>query len=139
MPIPDGWRWLPLLAVARLESGHTPSRNHPEYWDGGIPWIGIRDARRHHGLTITDTEQKVSDLGLANSAARLLPAGTVCLSRTASVGYVTIMGRLMATSQDFVNWVCSEELLPEYLKYLLICEKESLLSFSEGAVHLTIY
>src|SRR5581483_214248 len=117
-------------AVARLESGHTPSRGHSEYWDGGIPWIGIRDARRHHGLTIHETEQTVSELGLANSAARLLPAGTVCLSRTASVGYVTIMGTQMATSQDFVNWVCSEQLLPAYLKYLLICEKQSLLSFS---------
>ncbi|WP_170319982.1 restriction endonuclease subunit S [Polyangium spumosum] len=139
MKTPDGWQCVPLTSVATLESGHTPSRNHPEYWDGGVPWIGIRDARKHNGKEIFDTEQTVSELGIENSSARLLPKGTVCLSRTASVGYVTIMGRSMATSQDFVNWVCSDALLPKFLMYLFVCEHESLRRFSKGAVHQTIY
>ena len=130
---------MPLVAVARLESGHTPSRNHADYWNGGIPWIGIRDAKRHNYGWIDSTEQTVSAKGLANSSARLLPAGTVCLSRTASVGYVTIMKRTMATSQDFVNWVCGDRLLPEYLMQLLRCEVPVLKRFSKGAVHQTIY
>ncbi len=56
---------------------HTPSRSHPEYWNGGqIYWIGIKDARLHHGRTIRETIQKVTQLGIENSAARLLlPAG----------------------------------------------------------------
>src|SRR5271165_6380683 len=66
-------------------------------------------------LLIRDTFQKVSQLGIENSASRLLPAGTVCLSRTASVGYAFVMGREMATSQDFVNWVCTPALLPKFL------------------------
>ena len=46
----------------------------------------------------------------------------------------------MATSQDFVNWVCSERLHPEFLKYLFIAEgKVGLHRFSSGAVHQTIY
>ena len=77
--------------------------------------------------------------GLANSAARLLPAGTVCLSRTASVGYVTIMGRPMATSQDFANWVCSEAIGPEWLMYLFLAEANALIRFAHGAIHSTIY
>jgi type I restriction enzyme, S subunit len=113
---PDGWRWAPLMKLARLESGHTPSRRHPEYWGGEIPWISIQDARGSHGGRIDDTLEKTNDLGIANSSARVLPAGTVCLSRTASVGYVVVMGRPMATSQDFVNWVCSEQLDPDFLK-----------------------
>jgi hypothetical protein len=96
-PAPAGWAWVPLSRVARMESGHTPSRNHAAYWDGGIPWIGIKDARDGHGQEIQTTAQTVSELGLANSSARLLPAKTVCLSRTASVGYVTIMGKPMST------------------------------------------
>src|SRR5687768_10408381 len=83
---PRGWTWTPLAGVAQLESGHTPSRRCPEYWDGDVPWIGIRDAVENHGRTIHDTYQHVTKLGLANSSARLLPANTVCLSRTASVG-----------------------------------------------------
>ena len=134
-----GWNWLLLTALARLESGHTPSRRHPEYWGGDVPWIGIRDAKRFHGEDITETEGRVNQLGLANSSARLLPSGTVCLSRTASVGYVCVMGRPMATSQDFVNWVCGNELNPHFLKYLLMAQGDEIFKFSSGAVHQTIY
>lgn len=136
---PEGWKWSALTELARLESGHTPSRNHPEYWGGDIPWIGIRDAREHHGLRINDTDEKTNDLGIENSSARVLPTNTVCLSRTASVGYVVVMGRPMATSQDFVNWICSDGLDPDFLKYLFIAEDEGLLRFASGAVHQTIY
>lgn len=138
-PAPDGWEWTALSSVAQLESGHTPSRKHPEYWDGPVPWIGIRDATGNHGRTIYDTLQHVTDEGLANSSARLLPANTVCLSRTASVGYVVVMGRPMATSQDFVNWVCGPELYYLFLKYVLVAEKEALLRFASGTTHQTIY
>ena len=139
-PASKNWRWSALTELARMESGHTPSRRHPEYWDGTVPWIGIKDARANHGRRIEDTEQATNKLGLANSSARLLPQNTVCLSRTASVGYVVIMGRPMATSQDFVNWVCSDRLLPDFLKYLFLAEgREGLLRYSSGAVHQTIY
>lgn len=136
---PRGWKWTPLTAVARLETGHTPSRNHPEYWDGDIPWIGIKDATGNHGLTIDDTIQHTTQAGIDNSSARVLPAHTVCLSRTASVGYVVVMGRPMATSQDFVNWVCSDALDYRYLKYVLLSERRSFLRFASGTTHQTIY
>ena len=134
-----GWHWTPLVDIARMESGHTPSRSHPEYWDGNIPWISIPDARDWHGKTIPDTYQKTTPKGLANSAARLLPTGTVCLSRTASVGYVVRMGRSMATSQDFVNWTCTPVLDPDFLKYVLMAEGEGIRRFGEGSTHTTIY
>ncbi|MBX3197915.1 MAG: restriction endonuclease subunit S [Labilithrix sp.] len=139
MPPPPGWRWVALTDEARLESGHTPSREHAEYWNGGIPWIGIRDARAHHGSVILETAQTVAQAGLDNSAARLLRAGTVCLSRTASVGYVVVMGREMATSQDFVNWVCGPGVEPAFLQKLLIAENRALFRFGKGSTHTTIY
>jgi type I restriction enzyme S subunit len=83
--------------------------------------------------------QTTNPLGLANSSARLLPKGTVCLSRTASVGYVAIMGRDMATSQDFVTWTCSEALVPDFLVKALIAEGEGLRKFGKGTTHTTIY
>jgi type I restriction enzyme S subunit len=138
-PAAKGWRWTRLTDIARLESGHTPSRRHPEWWGGPIPWIGIQDARANDGRRIDDTVEHTNELGIENSSARVLPANTVCLSRTASVGYVVVMGRPMATSQDFVNWVCSEHLDHNFLKYLLIAEGDDLLRFASGAVHQTIY
>ncbi len=136
---PKEWKWTPLAAVARLESGHTPSRRVPHYWDGDIPWIGIRDATENHGRTIYSTYQTVTQAGIDNSAARVLPAGTVCLSRTASIGYVVVMGCPMATSQDFVNWVCSEAIDSHFLKYVLLSEHSSMFRFASGTTHQTIY
>lgn len=136
---PTGWKWVPLTSVARMESGHTPSRKRAEYWGGEIPWIGIKDAKRFHGDEINETLETTNELGIANSSARVLPKGTVCLSRTASVGYVVKMGRDMATSQDFANWVCSDSLDPDYLVHLLLAEAAALSRFSSGSVHQTIY
>ena len=137
--LPEGWAWASLVDVARLESGHTPSREHPEWWDGDVPWIGIADAREHDGGVIRTTFQTTNPAGLANSAARLLPAETVCLSRTASVGYVVVMGLPMATSQDFVNWTCTPAVMPHWLRLVLQTDREVLRRFGKGSVHKTIY
>jgi len=137
---PAKWTWTKLTDVARLESGHTPSRTHPEYWDGPIAWVGIKDARNHNGLVIKDTIQHVTELGLANSAARLLPANTVCLTRTAnSIGYSLILGREMATSQDLVGWVCTDAIEPRYLMTLFLAEHDALYRFARGSAHPTAY
>lgn len=136
---PPGWKWTLLTDVARLETGHTPSRRHPEWWGGKIPWVGIRDATSNHGRKIYETAENTNALGIANSSARVLPADTVCLSRTASVGYVVVMGRPMATSQDFVNWVCTKAIDYRFLKYVLIAEKDALLQYASGTTHQTIY
>jgi type I restriction enzyme, S subunit len=138
-PAPPGWRWTALSEVARLETGHTPSRRHPEYWGGNVPWIGIKDATENHGRVISDTYQHTNELGIANSSARILPAHTVCLSRTASVGYVVVMGRPMATSQDFVNWVCSDAIDWRFLKYVLLAERSAFSRFASGTTHQTVY
>lgn len=113
--IPAPWNVQRTKYVARLRSGHTPSRQHAEYWlDCTIPWFGladvwqIRDGRKEY---VVETAEKISELGLANSAARLLPQGTVVLSRTASVGFSAITGTSMATTQDFVIDYCVTNVL----------------------------
>ena len=109
--IPAHWDVARMRHVARLESGHTPSRQHPEYWvpeECTIPWVSLADVWqiREGGIDeIRETAEKVSPLGVANSAARVLPAGTVIVSRTASVGFSAIISEPMATTQDFVNWI----------------------------------
>jgi type I restriction enzyme, S subunit len=112
---PAGWRLVQLTKVAKLESGHTPSRERPDWWDGNIPWISLQDTERLNALEIFDSAETIGEEGLANSSARLLPKGTVVFQRTASVGQCSIMGRPMATSQHFANWVCGPDLDPRYL------------------------
>jgi len=61
------------------------------------------------------------------------------MSRTASVGFVTTMGQPMATSQDFVNWVCGPELDPAYLQKALIASRPQILALCSGSTHKTMY
>lgn len=138
-PTKPGWKWHRLTSLARLATGHTPSRRCPEYWNGDIPWIQLPDIRALDGRVAMDTSEHTNALGIENSAAVRLPAGTVCLSRTASVGFVTIMGREMATSQDFVNWVCGPDLDPSFLMHLFIACRKPIRDLGSGAVHHTIY
>lgn len=138
--LPKGWEWRTLTDLARLESGHTPSRRSPEYWtEGNIPWLALPDIRALDCRVATATSEKTNALGIANSSARLLPPGTVALSRTASVGFVTRFGCEMATSQDFVNWVCGPALLPAYLMWLLRASRRFIRGLSTGAIHQTVY
>lgn len=138
-PPPRGWSWRRLGDLARLESGHTPSRRRPEWWGGDVPWLALPDIRRLDGKVANETSEYTNALGIANSSARVLPSGTVVLSRTASVGYVTVLGRPMATSQDFVNWVCGPELDPRFLSYLFQHAREYIRSLASGAIHKTVY
>ncbi|MFI1996065.1 restriction endonuclease subunit S [Actinoplanes sp. NPDC020271] len=142
--IPASWETVRLNLVARMGSGHTPSRSHPEWWvDCTIPWITtgevsqVRDDRRED---LVETREKISELGLQNSAAELHPAGTVVLCRTASAGYSAVMASDMATSQDFVTWTCGPKLDPYYLLWCLRAMRPDLLGrLAMGSTHKTIY
>lgn len=141
--VPAHWLLTPIRKAARLESGHTPSRSRPEWWqDCSIPWFSladvwqIREAKRDY---VYETSEMVSELGLANSSARLLPVNTVMLSRTASVGFSAIMGVPMATTQDFANWVCGTRLNPEFLLQVLRGMPGEFRRLMMGSTHNTIY
>lgn len=138
--IPESWNLARLDTVARLESGHTPSRKKPEYWENGdVPWISLQDTDALDYPEITATTERPTRLGIQNSSARLLPAGTVVFSRTATVGKCTIMGREMATSQDFANYVCGPTLNNRYLMHLFRSMKSEWKRLMAGSTHKTIY
>lgn len=134
-----GWEWVLLADVARLATGHTPDRKNPAYWNGEISWISLPEIRRLDGTTAFATELRVTDQGVANSSAVLLPPGTICFSRTASIGFVTKLGRPMATSQDFHNWIPGPRLDSDYLMNALRISRMHLLEASDGSTHKTIY
>lgn len=143
--IPADWDIAKICLVAKLESGHTPSRQHPEYWvpsECTIPWFSLADVWQLREGTqeyLGETSECISPMGIAHSAARLLPTGTVVLSRTASVGFAGIMPRPMATTQDFANWVPGERVVSEYLLYALRAMREEFSRVMTGSTHQTIY
>ncbi|MEU2041359.1 restriction endonuclease subunit S [Nocardia niwae] len=137
------WPTAPIRLVARLGSGHTPSRKVYEYWENcTIPWVTLADVwqLRNGGVdVISTTKEKISELGMANSSAALHPPGTVILSRTASVGFSAMLGADMATSQDFATWTCGHRLDPKFLLHVLRGMAPDLKRVSMGSTHKTIY
>jgi type I restriction enzyme, S subunit len=138
---PNNWKWVKLTDLAKLESGHTPRKSNPEYWENGdLPWISLQDIRKAHGKVITRTKFMPNHKGIKNSSARLLPKGTVCFSRDISVGFTTIMGKEMATTQHFANWICDDnKLYNQYLLYSFMAAKNHLTSSGQGTTVKTIY
>lgn len=141
--VPAHWKVVNLRKVATIKTGHTPSRSNPEYWvDCHVPWFSLADVwqlRSGRKNFVAETSSRISELGLANSAAELLPAGTVILSRTASVGFSGIMSVPMATSQDFWNWIPGERLDGAYLMWVFRAMRKEFDSLMIGSTHKTIY
>lgn len=137
--IPADWKLVRLTSVAKLESGHTPDRKRPDYWGGDIPWLSLGDTNGLGGLTVSETAECVTQLGINNSSARVLPVDTVVFSRTATVGKATRMAVPMATSQDFANWVCGPKLSPRYLVQVFRHMSREWDRLQEGSTHQTIY
>jgi len=138
------WRDAKLTLVARLGSGHTPSRDHPEWWvDCKVPWITtgeVAQLRSDRVEFLYETRENLSELGIANSSAEIHPKGTVVLCRTASAGYSAIMGTAMATSQDFATWTCGRLIRPRFLLLCLRAMRRDLLGrLAMGSTHKTIY
>ncbi|MET4897098.1 restriction endonuclease subunit S [Sphingomonadaceae bacterium jetA1] len=137
--IPADWDLVTLTKVAKLESGHTPSRDKPDYWNGDIPWLSLADTEALDALEVDRTSECVTAKGIANSSARVLPKDTVVFSRTATVGKASRMKYPMATSQDFANWVCGPTLVPAYLVQVFRHMEREWDRLQEGSTHKTIY
>jgi len=138
--VPAHWEVSKMKRVAKMESGHTPDKKVPAYWDGGdIPWVSLNDTGylKDHDY-ITDTAYQITPQGIANSSAHLLPANSVVFSRDATIGRCAITTRPMAVSQHFIAWVCEEGLRPEFLLLRLRSMRNELDRLATGATVKTI-
>jgi len=139
--VPVHWDVVKVKNAARLESGHTPSKDHPEYWEGGdIPWVSLNDSK---ALAVNDyideTKFQVTLLGIENSSARLLPAGAVVFTRDATIGLAAITKREMAVSQHLIAWICNrEKVISEFLLLVFYAMENELDRFTFGATIKTI-
>ena len=136
--IPKEWQYELLDKLALRGSGHTPNKNFPEYWNGGIKWVSLADSHRLDQLYISDTELQISHKGIQNSSAVLHPAGIVVLSRDAGVGKSAITTEPMAVSQHFLCWKCDQKMDNHFLYYWLQFNKRTFENIAMGSTILTI-
>jgi type I restriction enzyme S subunit len=118
--IPKGWRVGKLSDVGEIIGGGTPSKSKPEYYSKkGIPWITPKDLSINKNKYISRGEIDISELGLRESSARLMPKGTVLFSSRAPIGYIAIAKNAVTTNQGFKSVVPFENISSEYI-YLLL-------------------
>ena len=127
------WKTVALGDVCSIVNGGTPKSEVAEYWDGNLNWITPKEMGKLLSREISSTERKITDKGMKNSSAKLLPINSVILSSRAPIGHLAINKNLMATNQGCKGLVPSETLNHEYLYYFLTHSKKLLNDMGSGA------
>jgi type I restriction enzyme S subunit len=106
--LPHGWVWAKIEDVClELLGGGTPSRQIPEYFGGDIVWLTPKEVPKSKITILNDSKERITELGLQNSSAKLIPTGS---TSRATIGSVAIAGRDVTTNQGFASLVCSSRI-----------------------------
>ena len=129
---PMGWKVARIGDVCTVIGGGTPRRGNEAYFGGPILWATPTDVTALTDLFIARTKESITEMGLRESSARLIPAGAVLLTSRATIGYTAIAARPMATNQGFANLICGDRLTPEYLACWLRARRDLLERMAGG-------
>lgn len=127
MVVPEDWNIKHLDDFGYIVSGGTPSTSVPSYWNGMIPWCTPTDITGTEGIIISKTEKCITEDGLKNSSADVLPSGSLLLCTRATIGDSKINSIPMATNQGFKNVIPFKDTCIKYLYYLLQTKKREML------------
>jgi len=130
--LPEGWVVKKLGEVGKIVSGGTPSTAIPEYWNGNISWITPADLSGYNSKHIESGRKSITELGLQNSSARLIPKESVLFSSRAPIGYVVIAAKEVCTNQGFKSVVPNKSVSSDYLYYFLKASKENAEKVASG-------
>lgn len=120
---PNWWVETTLGDVCEIKSGSTPSTKEESFWGGEISWITPKDLSNYNSVYISKGEKSITEKGLKNSSAQLLPKNTILFSSRAPIGYVAIAQNELTTNQGFKNLVCDEKKSHFRFFYYLLKEK----------------
>ena len=131
------WTLTRVSEMADIVSGGTPKTEIPEYWNGDISWLSVKDFAgdtKH----VYSSEKTITELGLNNSATQLLFPGDVIISARGTVGEIAQIGKTMAFNQSCYGLRAKEGYSSDYLYYVLKYQIKYLKKVANGAVFDTI-
>lgn len=134
--VPEGWTTTKIGNVAKLQSGGTPSRDNPKYWTGGtIPWVKTTEINYR---VIETTQEFITEEGLNNSAAKVLPKGTLLVAmygQGVTRGRVGILGLDAAANQACaaITPLNKKQILTWFLYYYMQFHYQDLRELGHGA------
>ena len=95
--------------VADIVSGGTPDTTKHNYWNGSINWY--TPAEVGNKIFVSDSQRKITNIGLENSSAKILPVGTVLFTSRAGIGKTAILKEKGSTNQGFQSIVPKQRFL----------------------------
>jgi type I restriction enzyme S subunit len=129
--LPDGWVKSTLGdQLVKIVGGGTPNRKITEYWTGHIPWATVKDLLEGH---ISGTEEYISEHGLKNSAANLIPAETIIVATRMAVGRIVRFPMDVAINQDLKALFPKPSVDKVFLAHWLESKRPFLESQSSGS------
>lgn len=90
---------IPVSEVATVSIGGTPSRDRSEYWEGTIQWVTAKDIAKNNTRYLYESQESITDLGLARSSAKIVPRNTILITSRGTVGALAQLGKEMAFNQ----------------------------------------
>jgi type I restriction enzyme S subunit len=132
------WKNTPLGQMGRCLSGGTPDTKNSSYWNGEIQWCTPSEITILNSKYISSTRRTLSNEGLNNSSANLLPPNAVIVCTRATVGDCAINTSPMATNQGFKSLILKQEYSPEFVYYLICHNKHQLVRYASGSTFLEI-
>lgn len=133
-PIPKGWRVGTISDLGTVVGGATPSKSKPEYYtSNGIGWITPKDLAVNKNLFVSHGATDITQEGLKNSSARIMPKGTVLFSSRAPIGYIAIANDEVTTNQGFKSVVPHENIGTSYVYYFLKYNLPTIDSLGSGS------
>ncbi len=123
---------IPISEIGELVTGGTPSSEVSEYWGEQYAWITPADLSRLKGIRFSKTQRNLSEKGLKNSSASLVPPNSIVISTRAPIGYVGIGDIEFSCNQGCKILVPKSDMDSVFLAYSLLFYKNRLLRFGEG-------
>jgi type I restriction enzyme S subunit len=119
-----------LRELVSFKGGGTPSKQVPEYWNGDIPWASVKDFT---STSLSETQDFISQEGLRNSSANLIPKGHVIIPTRMALGKAVINTIDLAINQDLRALVPKVPLDTQFLLHALLSLKEEIVKKGSGA------
>ncbi len=114
------WTTGTISDLGTVVGGSTPSKAKPEYYtESGIAWITPKDLSINKSKFVSHGENDITELGLRNSSASLMPEGTVLFSSRAPIGYIAIAAGEVTTNQGFKSVVPKPEIGTPFVYFFL--------------------
>ena len=132
--MPSDWREGTISDLGNVIGGSTPSKAKLEYYtECGIAWITPKDLSVNKNKFIAHGADDITELGLRNSSARLMPRGTVLFSSRAPIGYIAIASGEVCTNQGFKSIVPNGSIGTAFIYYFLIENLQTIENMASGS------